>query len=509
MVIILINKEGFTMNKKVIVIGAGIGGLSCAVRLLSHGFDVKIYEKNSSIGGKVNRLIFDGFTFDLTASIMMLPDAYDEVFRWAGKNPQDYLDYVSLDPLYRVFFSDGTFYDFSSDMKKLTSTLDLISHKDSAGFLRLIGEGLRKYLLADKHFLSKSFNSPKDFYNPVTLCSAMKIHTLSDAYSFVSKYVKDEKLRQFLSFQAMYIGSSPYDAPNIYSLIPSTTFSYGLRYIKGGMYSYVLALEKLINQLGGCILKNSEIREVVIKDNTSIGVIDSTGFEPSDVIVCNADFPYAVTSIIPNNADLGKYTAEAVSKMEYSCSTFMLYLGINKKLPSLQVHNIFIGKDFRKNINAAFKGLLPQSPSLYKYCPSRVDNSMAPEGCECMNVMLRVPNLLSNKVDWSENTISQLEDVLLQTLSSIDGLSDIREHIIVKKHSTPELFMNDFNSYAGSAFGLSHNLLQTNYYRPQAKLPSIRNLYFTGASVHPGSGVSIVLTSSKLAARQILMDLEM
>ena len=496
------------MKEKVVIIGAGIGGLSCAVRLLSQGFDVKVYEKNSSIGGKVNRFTCNDFTFDLTASIMMMPSAYDEVFHWAEKKSEDYLEYIWLDPLYRVFYSDRTFFDFSSDIKRLTKTLDSISHKDTAGFLKIISEGLRKYHIADEYFLSKSFNNAKDFYNPVTLWNAFRIHTLSDSYSFVSKYVKNEKLRQFLSFQAMYIGSSPYDAPNIYTLIPSTTFSYGLPYIKGGMYSYVLALEKLIDELGGRILKSCEIKEIVIKGSTAIGVIDDTGFEPSDIVVCNADFPYAVTSLLPPYADFGKYTPKAVSKMSYSCSTFMLYLGINRRLPSLQVHNILINKDFRKNINAAFKGQLPYSPSLYIYCPSRVDGSVAPEGCECLNVMLRVPNLLEGNIDWSQYTVSGLEDIMLQALSSMEGLSDIRNCIVVKRHSTPELFMDEFNSYAGSAFGLSHNLRQTNYFRPQVKLPNIKGLYFTGASVHPGAGVSIVLDSSRLATRQILEDLD-
>ena len=500
-------KEGFSMKRTAIIIGAGIGGLSCAVRLLSQGFDVKLYEKNAYIGGKVNRFTHDGFTFDLTASILMMPSEYDEVFRMAQKNPEDYIEYMSLDPLYRVFYSDNTHYDFSSDMKKLSSTLDSICPKDSAGFLRVLSEGLRKYTLADDYFLSKSFQSPGDFFNPVTLCNALKMHTMSDTYSFISRHVKSEKLRQFLCFQAMYVGNSPYDSPNVYSLIPSTSFYYGLRYIKGGMYSYILALEKLILQLGGYIYKNSPIEEIVIKGNAAIGVIDTTGFEPSDVVVCNADFPYAVTNLLPNSISLSKCTPEAVSQMKYSCSTFMLYLGINKKLPSLKVHNIFIGRNFKQNIKAAFKGKLPEAPSLYIYCPSQVDASMAPDGCECLNVMLRVPNLLSDTPDWNEATISYLEDIMLDALCSIEGLSDIRQHIIFKGHSTPELFRDEFNSYAGAAFGLSHNLLQTNYYRPQAKLPGINHLYFTGASVHPGAGISIVLKSSRLATKEILKDL--
>lgn len=197
------------MSKKVIIIGAGIGGLSTALRLLKNGYEVQIYEKNETIGGRVNIIKTDTFRFDLSASILMMPDLYKEVFSYVNKDYRDYLEFIQIDPIYRLFSSDRTVLDFNNNISSLTKNLEGISKEDSSGYFNFISEVYEKYLIANEFFLQRSQDDLKDFFNLETLTKALKIHTLSTSYDYISKFIKNEKLRQFLAFQTMYVGISP------------------------------------------------------------------------------------------------------------------------------------------------------------------------------------------------------------------------------------------------------------------------------------------------------------
>lgn len=494
------------MDKKVLIIGAGVGGLATAVRLLSKGFKVEIYEKEEKIGGRVNIIETKNFKFDLTASILMTPNIYKEIFEVANRDYEDYLEFVKLDPFYRVNYPNGERYDFWSDLPELMKTIESISSSDCGGYLELLVFAFKKYLLSDKYFLQKPFNEFNEFFNPNTLLKVMESKTFSNTYKFISKYIEDEKLRKFILFQAMYIGISPFDGPNIYTLIPAVSQIYGLWHLKGGMYSYIKALGKLINELGGSINTDTNVEEIVIIDNKVKGVITSHGFEQGDMVVCNADFPYAMKNLIKDKTAKVQYKDEKISKMKYSCSTFILYLGLDKKYKDLLVHNLYLGDDFEINIKAPFIGELSKNPSLYIYSPSVMDDSMADEGLECLNVMVRVPNLLFNNIEWNSETIDSLKNTIFNTLEKIKGLHDIKEHIVYENYLTPKDLLDSFNSYGGTAFGLSHTLTQTNYFRPSIKSSKVNNLYFVGSSVHPGSGVSIVLLSSKMVSDEIIKN---
>lgn len=492
------------LNKSVIIIGAGIGGLATAVKLLSKGYKVTIYEKNKEIGGKVNFIETDNFKFDLTASILMTPEIYKEVFEFIGKDYKDYLKFIKLDPIYRAFYSDGTSFDLSSDTAELTKSLEKISKNDSIGYYKFLSNVYEKYLIANKYFLENSFSNPVDFFNLTSLHKMLKINTFSTSYDYISKYIKSEKLCKILAFQALYVGISPFNGPNIYNLIPTISQLYGLWHLQGGMYSYVKALEKIIFEFGGKIIKNTCIREILIENNKAIGVKNDLGINKGDIIVCNADFPYAIKELVKDKKYKRKYSDRKLSKMKYSCSTFIMYIGVKKKYPNLSVHNLYLGDDFKENIESAFTGRLPNNPSLYIYCPSRIDPTMAKKNMECLNIIVRVPNTLFENINWDSKTINILRERIFNELSNIKGLYDIKENIIYESCMTPVDLLKRFNSYGGTAFGLSPTLPQTNYFRPHIEYPKVKNLYFVGNSVHPGSGVSIVLLSSKLVVEKIL-----
>lgn len=494
------------MAKKVIVIGAGIGGLSAAARLLSKGYEVGIIEKERTIGGKVNLLEEEGFRFDLTASILMMPEDYIEVFSYAGRDYRDYFEFMELDPIYRANYPDDSSIDFSSSIGKLTKSLESISKENSRGYYKFIGDAYAKYLMADRYFLNKAFRKPGDFFNLPLMAKALKLKTLSTSYNFISKFVEDERLRRFLSYQALYVGISPFDGPNVFTLVPVVSQLYGLNYIKGGMYSYVEALGKLIHDLGGRVETQNEVKGIRISGGRVIGVETQRGNEYGDIVVCNADFPYAVKELIKEKGYRGKFRDRKIDNMKYSCSNFILYLGLKNKFPELSVHNLYLNDDFKENIQCVFTGCLPEKPSLYLYCPSRIDESMAGRGRECLTIVARVPNLFFDKIKWNRDTALLMRRRVLEELKRIKGLEDIEKDIVYENFLTPEDLKTCFNSYGGTAYGLSHTLTQTNYFRPHLKSSEVEGLYFTGSSVHPGAGVSIVLKSGKLVVNEILRD---
>lgn len=491
------------MSKKAIIIGAGIGGLSTALRLLKNGYEVVIYEKNKKIGGRVNTLETKNFNFDLSASILMMPDSYKEVFSYVGKNYTDYLEFIEIDPTYRLFSGDKTI-DFNNKFSSLTKTLENISKEDSLGYFKFLSDVYEKYLIANKYFLQKSQDDITDFFNFTTLIKALEVNTLSTSYDFISKYVKDDRLRQFLAFQSMYVGISPYNGPNIYTLIPVVSQLYGLWHLKGGMYSFINALSKLIYELGGNIITEVPVEEILFLNDKAIGVKSSRGIENADIIICNVDFPYSMKNLIKNEYYKDDYTDKKLAKMKYSCSTFIIYLGLKKSYPQLAVHNIYLGENFEESIESPFKGVIPKNPTLYIYCPSKIDKSMVKNNGDCLNVMVRVPNLFFKEIVWDNNTINTLMNDIFKELKTINGLDDIEDNIVYKNYLTPLDMESTFNAYGGTAFGLSTTLTQTNYFRPKFKSNKANNLFFVGSSLHPGPGISLVLNSSKIVTEEIL-----
>ncbi|HPA93644.1 MAG TPA: phytoene desaturase family protein, partial [Petrotogaceae bacterium] len=328
------------MLKKVAVVGAGVAGLSCAIRLQKDGYDVEIFEKDSFPGGKMNTISSAGFTFDVGPTIVMMPEVYREVFEYAGKNPEDYIPMQQLDPIYSIQFSDGQKYDVSTDMAHLTAFLENISMKETLGYYKYLSKTYSRYLNAKENFIERSFRGPLDFYNPKTIVNALKLRTFNTAHNEVAKYVKDERLQKLLSFQTLYIGISPYNGPSIYTIIPMIESIYGVWFIKGGMFTMAKAMASLFEELGGKINYNCAVEEVLVQNGKACGVSSDRQKIKSDYVVCNADFPYAMKNLIRQSTYKGKYTDKKIDSMKYSCSVVLLYLGLKKKIDGLKVHNI-------------------------------------------------------------------------------------------------------------------------------------------------------------------------
>lgn len=492
--------------KNVIVVGAGIGGLCTAIRLLKEGYKVTIYEKESTIGGKVNIKHEKETCFDMTASILMTPHIYTEIFESAGRNYKDYIELVKLDPIYRVNYSDGKSYDFYSDLEKMISVLENMEKGLSIEYLDFLHDSYKKYLISKEMFLNKPMMNIDEILNLKSLKRLVDISPIASTNKYISSKISNHKLREYLIFQSMYIGSNPFTTSNLYTLIPAISHIYGLWYIKGGFYKYILALEKLIYELGGKIETEKEVEKIIVEDNKVKGIVLEDKKYMSDIVICNADFPYSVKNLLKYEVKEGFYNSKNIDTKDYSCSVFIIYLGLNKKYNNLKVHNIYISDRFRESIENPFKGKLPKNPSLYLYSPSAEDNDISKKYDQIINIVVRVPNLLSEDITWNKETVKEFRNTIINQVKLIKGLENIEQNIEYEDYLTPKDLKEKFNSYNGTAFGLSHKLSQTICFRPNIKSKNIEGLYFIGSSTHPGNGVSVIIDGSKLVEKKVEED---
>ena len=492
--------------KKIIVIGAGVAGLNAAVRLQKLGYEVTLYEKDRQVGGKMNQIKTAGFTFDLGPTIVMMPEIYREVFEFCGKDPDDYIPMKKVDPMLKLYFNKEEPIEFSNDLIELTKTLENISPEDTQGYFAFLADIYQRYTIAKEAFITKSFRGFWDFYNPKSLWAGIRLRTFSDAYTSISKFVKDDRLRKSLAFQTLYIGVSPYQGPSLYTIIPMIELFYGVYFIEGGMYTLATSLARLFEELGGKIVYETSVDEILIDNKIAKGIRIGKEQVMADAIVCGADFPYAMKELIPDERKRGKYTNKKIAKFEYSCSCFLMYLGLDKKYPEEHLHSIYFAEDFKQNVDDLFeRGKLPDDPSFYLYRPSLMDDSLAPEGQEGLYVLVPVPEL-SKYEKWTEQTMQAYRQKIIRLLKEKTIFKDIDEHIVSETLITPKDFSERFNAYNGATFGLKPTLKQSNYYRPHNKFSAAENLYFCGSSTHPGAGVPIVMQSAKFAVEELLRD---
>lgn len=494
--------------KNIAIIGAGVTGLAAAIRLAAKGHKVTIFEKSSQVGGRMNQFQKDGFTFDMGPTIVMMPEVYREVFQAAGRSLEDYMEMTQLPSIYDVYFPNEDKLTIPTDLAALQTLLEKIEPGTTAGFLKFLADVYKRYEIARKHFLERSFRKPSDFYNPYTLFQGLRLKTFDSADHLIKKYVSNEKVQKLLAFQTLYIGIDPKQGPSLYSIIPMIEMVFGVHYIKGGMYSMASGLEKLARELDVTIRTNTPVEKIITDEQskTAIG-IETTETHLFDQILCTADFPYAALHLVPT---LKKYPQQKIESMDYSCSAFLLYLGLDRDLKeSLSIHNVLFSRDFEQNIQEIFDGTVSTDPSLYLYAPSVIDHDLAPENQTGLYVLMPVPELKTLNIDWEDPSfIQKVKQQIYQKLAEIPALENITEAIISETIFTPKDFEQNYNAQFGAAFGLRPTLKQSNYYRPQNVSSDYKNLYFAGASTHPGAGVPIVLTSAKITTEEMLRDIQ-
>ena len=491
-------------NNSVIIIGAGIGGLCSAARLLRDGFDVTIFEKEDKVGGRANRIEQGGYKFDTGPTLLMMTDVLYDTFEYCGKNLDDYMELIQLEPNYRVTFADHTSITVSSNLVKLQNELKKIDTKAPEQFYKYYSDVSEMYRISRDQFIDKNFDKLSQFINLSSGVRLLRKRGLTKLWNFVGHYFTDVRLKQLFSFQSMYLGVSPYEAPAIYSVVSYMETGLGIWYPKGGMYSLSMALEKLVKDLGGKIQANTPVERVLVEDKKATGVqLSSDKSVKSDIVLCNSDLVYSYQKLLPSNLKY-KSNFKKPQQLKQASSALLFYFGVGHSLEGMLHHNVYLCKDFKNNLEEIFDyKKLPSDPSFYTYIPTKTDPSLAPKGKNILYILVPVPNLDGSN-NW-ETGIKSIRTKILSRLKS-EYKIDLTGSIETERVFTPHEFESKFNLTSGSAFGLTHHFFQSGYFRPHNVSRKVKNLYFVGASTYPGGGIPMVTLSAKLVVERIIKD---
>ncbi len=476
-------------NRKAAVIGAGVGGLATASRLAARGHEVSVFEKLSQCGGRANVIEDKGFKFDTGPSFVLMPDFFKEIFEDCGEDIKDHLDLKPLEVSYKIFFPDGDTFTVYRDSDRTKQDMERIESGSSAGFdsfIRYSGDIYK----AVKPLLSECMTL-KSLISLSKLALLPKIHPLSTFWKAASGFFKTDKLRYAFTFESMFMGVSPFETPAFYSVITYSDHVEKIAHPMGGMYQIPKALENVALKKGAKFNYNSEVKQIEEK-NDAISLKVNGREEVFDLAVCNADLPYSKSELL----------GQELPKYRYSCSVFLMYMGLKKKLKGFEHHNLFFARDLEKNIEEIFKtNKVSKDPSFYLHVPTVTDPTLAPEGKEILYFLIPVPNLCVNEkgVDGREE---ELRDLVLKKMKEITG-EDIEPLIETEHRFYPRDFTRRYNILNGATFGLSHNLTQSAFFRPPNYEPRVKNLYYVGASTQPGGGLPVVLAGSMAAVKLI------
>lgn len=481
-------------DNHVAIVGAGIGGISTGIQLLMNGYSVDIYEKNSTPGGVLKSIASpDGaFRFDESASILINPQTYRNFFKLIGLDFDEYFSSIDLPVLYNVYFSNGKQLNIPKKISSLKSELSESDYNEYSLFVKTFE---KKYQLSKNTILSRPFLNLKSITSLNFIKSFIKLHTFSSSKSYIDKNIHSNEINEIIKFQSFFMGVPLKELPNIYTSIAANTQQEGIDHIGGGLAYFVQTLCKIFQEKGGRIFYNSPVQRIkYIKDKASGIVVSNTLINYNNIIV-NTDYLYSQKKLLKRLV---------IRPYNSSCSVFIIHLGLNKKYPQLNVHNLFIGESLQEEIENISKGELPSSPSMYIYSPSCMDRSFTENlNHAVMNIMVRVPNLKALPLPWDEIDQAYMYKSIMSSLSKIPALKNIKENIEYASFTTPKDFQKKYNCHYGSCFGLSHSFFQSMIFRPQVRDKKIKNLYYTGTSIHPGNGASIVLEGSTITANAL------
>ncbi len=487
--------------KSTIIIGSGLGGLATALRLSNKGYKVKIIEKYSTPGGRLNKLDLDGFRFDLGPSFMSMTYEFEELFNSVGiKNP---IELEELDPLYQVFF-DGKDKPrkIYKDLKKLENEFKDIEQNLSSkaeAYLKRAGEFWHD---TEEIVVKSNFDNKLNYLLQLSKVPWKHIpYLFKTIWGEVEKKFDSEEVRIIFSLVAFFLGATPFQTPAIYSLLNYTEMKHnGYWRVKGGMYRLVEELVKILEEQGVEFIFNTEIVSIGSNNGKLYEVIDNKGNKwNADIFVSNSDAAAFRGKVLNRK----KYIDKELDKLHWTLAPFTIYLGIKGKIKNLDHHNYFLGNNFRGYADTIFtSSISPQKPYYYVNVLSKSDPSAAPEGCENVFILCPVPDLRFKK-DWSDK--EELADNIIKDLSTRIGF-DIESNIMVKKIMTPIDWENAFNLYKGSGLGLAHDINQVGAFRPKNKDENFSNLYYVGASTTPGTGLPMVVISSRLVTERIVND---
>ncbi len=491
-----------------IVIGAGMGGLAAAIRLAVQGHRVTIFEQGPGPGGKLNRWVADGWTFDTGPSLLTMPWVLRELFAAAGRNLDDALTLDRVDPICRYEFADGAHLEATTDTARMAANIEALSPADVPGFFRFLAHVANLYAVAGAPFLAHPMDASllrlgkaEMFPYGFRARDLAQFASPRTVHGTVATFFQDPRLRQVFDRYATYNGSSPYHAPAAFCIIPFVEFATGAWHPRGGMYRVAEALADLAEAVGVTIHYDTPVAQIAVTDGRTVGVAltDSTRVA-ADAVVSNVDVLTTYDHLLSGEQPGVLERRAALRRLEPSYSGFLLLLGTRRVYPQLQHHTIFFSSDYKNE----FRDLVhyrvpPVDPTIYVCRPTATDPTAAPPGCDNLFVMVNVP-YLDERTDWHSLGPRERDHVLV-TLAR-RGL-DVRDDIAVEDLWTPERLRTAYGAQAGAIYGFASNNRRAAFLRPSNRDPRFAGLYFAGGSTHPGGGVPLALLSGKIVAEMI------
>lgn len=471
------------------MVGAGLGGLATALRLAHRGHHVTVLEKTARVGGRNRRLRVGEAEFDAGPTLLMMLDPFRKLFADVGERLEDHLPIVLCDPSYRVFYADGTVLDGTPNVARMIQQIERLSGvKDAAAYPRFLGSLAELYHDAIPNFVRNPYSKPRDFLSPRGLGLVARHRMLGNLARRVERTFDDPRLQMLFSFQTMYLGLSPYDAPWVYATLAYMEYGEGIWYPEGGVASIAESIANLARSRGAeirleCPVARVEGRTVVLESGERL--------EPEAVII-NADLPYAKQAL----------EGRVTKPRRLSCSAFMIYMDYEGELPGLEHHNVFFGRDFKGNLDAIFRDKrMPEDPAFYACISSKSERSRARPGGSNLYALVPCPNLAH---PFGEADACALQSHVFQRLQATAGFDPAK--VRAKQVYGPRDWESDLNLAGGAAFGLSHDLFQSAFFRPGNRSRDNRGVYYVGASTIPGNGMPMVLISAELAERRLEED---
>jgi phytoene desaturase len=497
------------MTTPILILGAGIGGLSAAIHLAASGYNVTVLEQNPAVGGKMAEVTENGFRWDTGPSVITMRGVFEDLFRAAGRRLEDYLTLLPVEPLTRYFWPGdgratsrhGTSLDLSRDLTRTAAQISALEPRDLEGYLDFLAEAARLHRITGPVF---TYGPPPSLESlkRVTLKDALSVDVVRTLQQSIERRIHHPRLRQLLGRFATYVGASPYLAPATLGVIAHVELTEGVWYPQGGIYQIARAYEKLALELGVEIRLNARIREICTHgQQVSAVILDNGEILPAQTVLSNLDVTTTYGLIQSEQARLRR---ASLMKRDVSCSGMVLLLGVEGTFPELAHHNIFFSSDYRREFEQIFsQRVLPDDPTLYLCITCKTDPSHAPAGCENWFVMVNAPALPLNPLPEGREETNKVTEMLLDRLARV-GL-DVRNRIRSQRLLTPLDIQKNTGAFRGALYGVSFNDRFAPFKRPHNR-SEIKGLYFAGGTTHPGGGVPMVTLSGKLAAELIMRD---
>lgn len=489
--------------KKVVIIGAGVGGLALANMLAKAGLEVSVYEQAAGPGGKAGRRDIKGFRFDTGPSWYLMPEVFEHYYELLGEDVNKRLELVRLNPGYKVTFEDGRELAITGDKQQDRQTFNAIQPGSSKALDDYLEQAQRTYAIATKYFLYNNFDSYRNIFTKEVLAAGPKMASVATKtiHDNVQKHFKNQALQQVLEYPAVFLGTSPFKAPAIYSLMSHLDFKQGVFYPQGGLYEIIESLVAIGKKTGVKYHYNSPVQQIVVQNGQATGIKVNNQVITADIVVSNADLHYSETKLLPR--ELQTYPESYWQKRVAGPSAILLYLGIKGRLKGFEHHNLFFTNEWEASFAKIFDGKdWPNPASLYVCVPSKTDPSVAPKGDENMFVLVPGPAVGELKGKQLDGLVDQYID----QIAVMSGTPDLKERIIVKEVFGPSDFSQQFNAWQGTALGLSHTLRQSAMFRPQNKSRKVKQLYYVGANTVPGIGIPMCLIGAELVYKRLIGD---